>query len=52
MVYYIDRLPVKVEPALCYGLIPILSVVLCFVATLYPAVQAAKLEPVEAIRYS
>jgi lipoprotein-releasing system permease protein len=52
MVYYIDRLPVKVEPALFYGVIPLLSVILCFVATLYPARQAAKLEPVEAIRYS
>jgi lipoprotein-releasing system permease protein len=52
MVYYIDRLPVKVEPKLCYGLIPLLSVVLCFLATLYSARQAAKLEPVEAIRYS
>ncbi len=52
MVYYIDRLPVKVEPGLCYGVIPLVSVVLCFLATLYPALQAAKLEPVEAIRYS
>jgi lipoprotein-releasing system permease protein len=52
MVYYIDRLPVKVDPVLCYGLIPLISVVLCFFATLYPARQAAKLEPVDAIRYS
>ncbi len=52
MVYYIDRLPVKVDPALCYLLIPSLAVVLCFLATLYPARQAAKLEPVDAIRYS
>lgn len=51
MVYYIDRLPVKVDPRVCYFIIPIMSVVLCFVATLYPARQAAKLEPVDAIRF-
>jgi len=52
MVYYIDRLPVKVDPFISYVAIPVLSVVLCFLATLYPARQAAKLEPVDAIRYS
>jgi lipoprotein-releasing system permease protein len=52
MVYYIDRLPVKVDPKICYVIIPLMSVVLCFLATLYPARQAAKLEPVDAIRYS
>jgi lipoprotein-releasing system permease protein len=51
MVYYIDRLPVKVDPVLCYFVIPLVAVVLCFLATLYPARQAAKLEPVDAIRY-
>jgi lipoprotein-releasing system permease protein len=52
MVYYIDRLPVKVDPIVAYVVIPIFSVILCFLATLYPARQAAKLEPVDAIRYS
>ena len=52
MVYYIDRLPVKVEPFISYVVIPAMSVVLCFFSTLYPARQASKLEPVEAIRYS
>lgn len=52
MVYYIDRLPVKVDPFIAYVAIPIFSVILCFLATLYPARQAAKLEPVDAIRYS
>jgi lipoprotein-releasing system permease protein len=52
MVYYIDRLPVKVDPKVSYLIIPVLSVILCFLATLYPSRQAAKLEPVDAIRYS
>jgi len=51
-VYYIDRLPVKVEPLVCYFVVPVVSIVLCFLATLYPAGQAAEMEPVEAIRYS
>ena len=51
MVYYIDRLPVKVDPRVCYFVIPMMSVILCFLATLYPARQAAKLEPVDAIRF-
>lgn len=51
-VYYIDRLPVKVEPWISYLVVPVVSIALCFLATLYPARQAAKMEPVEAIRYS
>ena len=51
MVYYIDRLPVKVDARICYFVIPLMSVILCFLATLYPARQAAKLEPVDAIRF-
>ena len=51
MVYYIDRLPVKVDPFTSYVIVPVMAVVLCFLATLYPARQAAKLEPVDAIRY-
>jgi lipoprotein-releasing system permease protein len=52
MVYYIDRLPVKVDPFVCYFMVPAVSIVLCFLSTLYPAIQAADLEPVEAIRFS
>jgi lipoprotein-releasing system permease protein len=50
-VYYIDRLPVMVDPMVSYVIIPLCSMLLCWVSTLYPARQAAKLEPVDAIRY-
>lgn len=49
-VYFIDRLPVALDPgdiALILGF----SVLIAFVATLYPARQAARLLPVEAIRH-
>jgi lipoprotein-releasing system permease protein len=52
MVYYIDRLPVKVEPLVCYLIVPATSILLCFCSAIFPAVQAADLEPVDAIRYS
>lgn len=49
-VYYIDKLPVKIE------VMDILSVVaaatlIVLIATLYPARRAAKLDPLDAIRY-
>jgi lipoprotein-releasing system permease protein len=51
-VYLVDRLPAKIDPLFFYVITPASSMLLCFLATLYPARQAAKLEPVEAIRYS
>ena len=51
MVYYIDRLPVKVEPLICYGIVPAISFLLCALSSVFPAIQAADLEPVEAIRF-
>lgn len=49
-VYYLTTLPVRLE------LLDVVSIVgaalvICFLATLYPARQAARLDPVEAIRY-
>ncbi len=48
--YFTTRLPVKLE---FYDVASIIAAALliCFLATLYPARQAAKLNPVEAIRY-
>ena len=49
-IYFLDTLPVKMEP-LDFALVGLAAVVICFVASLYPAWQAAKLPPVQAIRY-
>jgi lipoprotein-releasing system permease protein len=49
-VYYITTLPVRLE-MLDVALIAAAALVICFLATLYPARQAARMDPVEAIRY-
>jgi lipoprotein-releasing system permease protein len=49
-VYFIDRLPVRVE-ALDVGLVLLASFALAIVVTLFPSSRAARLEPVEAIRW-
>ena len=49
-VYFIDHLPVAIQ-ALDVLLIVAASIVIAAVATLYPAKQAARLYPVEAIRH-
>ncbi len=49
-VYYITTLPVMLE-VLDVFLIAASAMVICFLATLYPARKASKLNPVEAIRY-
>jgi lipoprotein-releasing system permease protein len=49
-VYFIDHLPVAIQP-LDVLMIVVASVAIAGVATLYPAKQAAQLDPVEAIRH-
>jgi lipoprotein-releasing system permease protein len=49
-VYFIETLPVALDPV-DVALIVIASVAIAFVATIYPARQASRLVPVEAIRH-
>ncbi|MEZ6853898.1 lipoprotein-releasing ABC transporter permease subunit [Halodesulfovibrio aestuarii] len=49
-VYSLDRLPVLYNWT-DLVIIGVAAMVLCFIATLYPAKQAAKLEPADALRY-
>jgi lipoprotein-releasing system permease protein len=49
-VYYLDKLPSKIE-YLDSFLIVIFSIIICFLASLYPAWRAARIDPVEGLRY-
>ncbi len=48
--YFTTKLPVRLE-FLDVAIIVAAALVICFIATLYPARQASRLDPVEAIRY-
>ncbi|MFQ5676853.1 MAG: lipoprotein-releasing ABC transporter permease subunit [bacterium] len=49
-VYIISALPILMKVR-DFVLIALAALLLCFLATVYPALKASKLEPVEAIRY-
>jgi lipoprotein-releasing system permease protein len=49
-VYYISTLPVSLEPGTVL-LVVASSILICFLATVYPALQASRVDPAEAIRY-
>jgi lipoprotein-releasing system permease protein len=49
-VYYVDRLPINVDP-LDYAVVALCALGITVLATIYPAVAASRLRPVEGIRY-
>lgn len=48
--YFLSQLPAKMDPGETISVIA-MAIILSFVATLFPAWRAAKLDPVEALRY-
>ncbi len=49
-VYYISTLPVKMEP-MTLLIVSVAALGISFIATIYPAYQAARLDPADALRY-
>jgi lipoprotein-releasing system permease protein len=49
-VYQMSYMPFRVLP-LDFALVVIGAILICFIATIYPSRQAAKLDPVQALRY-
>ncbi|MBI4432859.1 MAG: ABC transporter permease [Candidatus Omnitrophica bacterium] len=49
-IYYMDKLPVSMDPADTAWVIAV-ALALSFLSALYPAVMAARLDPVKALRY-
>jgi lipoprotein-releasing system permease protein len=49
-VYYIDRLPVNVDLR-DYSLVALASLLICTLSTIYPALSASKLSPIEGLRH-
>ena len=48
-IYFLDKLPVKIQP-LDFVIVGLSAIVISFLATIYPALRASRMDPVEAIR--
>ena len=49
-VYYIDKLPVHLDPTE-FAVVGAATVLVCLAATLFPAYQASRVRPIDALRY-
>ncbi len=49
-IYFLSQLPAEIDPAEVVAVV-LMSLTLSFLATLYPSWRAARLDPVEALRY-
>ncbi len=49
-VYYLDKLPSEIQYLDSFFIV-IFSIIICFVASLYPAWRASRMDPVEGLRY-
>lgn len=50
-VYYIENLPVRVDPWLALFWIPFTALLICFLSAVYPAMRAVALDPAEVVRH-
>ncbi|TMJ53745.1 MAG: FtsX-like permease family protein, partial [Alphaproteobacteria bacterium] len=49
-IYFFTRIPARIEPSEVAAVV-VMALALSFLATLYPSWRAARLDPVEALRY-
>ena len=49
-VYYLDKVPVVIDYTTVF-FVAVVAILISFLATIYPAIVASKLEPVEGLRY-